>query len=104
METNFELSYLVALRLFQWSVCKLALQAKCSSTIKKIIKIITIFMANKHGIYFRLSVLQNYGSSSVSMDKLGLSELTPGPVTWNVEVFVQALKETVCTMYFRSLM
>lgn len=40
-------------------------------------------------------VLQNYGTSSVSLDKLGLSELTPGPVTWNVEVFVQVLKELV---------
>lgn len=61
-------------------------------------------MVDEHGIYFPLFVLQNYGSSSASMDKLGLGELTPGPVTWNVEVFVQALKETVCTMYFRSLM
>lgn len=26
---------------------------------------------------------------------MGLSELTPGPVSWNVEVFVQALKELV---------
>ena len=42
-------------------------------------------------------VLQNYGTSSVSLDKLGLSELTPGPATWNVEVFVQALKELVST-------
>ena len=41
-------------------------------------------------------MLQNYGNSSVSLDKLGLSELTPGPATWNVEVFVQALKELVC--------
>ena len=40
-------------------------------------------------------VLQNYGTSSVSLDKMGLSELTPGPVSWNVEVFVQALKELV---------
>lgn len=61
-------------------------------------------MADKHGIYFSLFVHQNYGISSASLDKLGLSELTPGPVTWNVEVFVQALKETVCRMYFRSLL
>ena len=40
-------------------------------------------------------LLQNYGNSSVSLDKLGLSELTPGPATWNVEVFVQALREVV---------
>ena len=40
-------------------------------------------------------MLQNYGSSSVSLDKLGLSELTPGPASWNVDVFVQALKELV---------
>ena len=33
----------------------------------------------------------------MSLDKLGLSELTPGPATWNVEVFVQTLKEMVCT-------
>ena len=45
-------------------------------------------------------MLQNYGNSSVSLDKLGLSELTPGPATWNVEVFVQALKELVCNANF----
>lgn len=45
-------------------------------------------------------MLQNYGNSSVSLDKLGLSELTPGPATWNVEVFVQALKELVCDANF----
>lgn len=47
-------------------------------------------------INFYVIIFQNYGSSSVSLDKLGLSELTPGPASWNVEVFVQALKEMVC--------
>ncbi|KAK2550448.1 CCR4-NOT transcription complex subunit 1 [Acropora cervicornis] len=47
--------------------------------------------------------IQNYGSSSASMDKLGLGELTPGPVTWNVEVFVQALKETVPLLSWRQV-
>ena len=46
---------------------------------------------------------QNYGSSSVSLDKLGLSELTPGPASWNVEVFVQALKEMVCNWLFQHI-
>ena len=60
------------------------------------------FCAKKGVVYRHLHVsanddivVQNYGTSSVSLDKLGLSELTPGPVTWNVEVFVQALKELV---------
>lgn len=59
----------------------------------------TGFYSNSnHGCYVIVIMLQNYGSSSVSLDKLGLSELTPGPATWNVEVFVQALKELVCNL------
>lgn len=47
--------------------------------------------------------IQNYGSSSVSLDKLGLSELTPGPATWNVEVFVQTLKEMIPPLSWRQV-
>jgi len=47
-------------------------------------------------------MLQNYGNSSVSLDKLGVSELTPGPATWNVEIFVQVLKELVCNSSIRE--
>lgn len=54
-------------------------------------------------INFYVIIFQNYGSSSVSLDKLGLSELTPGPASWNVEVFVQALKEMVCNLLFQHI-
>lgn len=57
----------------------------------------TVFGLGEHVI------VQNYGNSSVSLDKLGLSELTPGPATWNVEVFVQALREVIPLFNWRQV-
>ena len=75
-----------------------------SSICKQKLKISHLFTFSFHFmINFYVIIFQNYGSSSVSLDKLGLSELTPGPASWNVEVFVQALKEMVCNWLFQHI-
>lgn len=75
-----------------------------SSICKQKIEITHLFTFSFHFmINFYVIIFQNYGSSSVSLDKLGLSELTPGPASWNVEVFVQALKEMVCNWLFQHI-